>query len=187
MGIQPDMDNFLIPREAQTLTFVDMRPVHSQTNDASALSVVTQCRKAFNFARETRIHMALVYGQGLPDKIPKTEKWLEGFEPQAMDQIFLRRRLSCFSSPYFEESLCSRGRIILAGFLGNGGELACCIDAYIARAQITLLADALYDPLSQRILSKQAIELFCHQLETGISITSTDEWISAQAEGLTES
>lgn len=186
MGIQPDMYKFRTQPHTDTLTFVDMRPEQISDEDIKASRVVELCRKTLGFARDNNIPQAYVYGHGEQGIAPPdTDKWIDGFEPRSTDQVFLRRQLSCFSSPYFGESLCSRGRIILAGFLGSGGGLATCIDAYLAGAEITLLADALYDPLSRNIISEQAVRHFSHKTETGIRIQSVDEWIKSQVRGLT--
>jgi nicotinamidase-related amidase len=132
-----------------TLVLVDLQQGHVSPSRGLAMPLAAQvlgkCHEALAHARAMGFPVAFVRWLGASPFLNATapfSRWIEGFEPTGGDMIFERDRPSCFASRHFAEVMAASGRIVIAGFTGEGACLSTMIDGFHRGKRITYLADA---------------------------------------------
>jgi len=183
MTCEPHKDRFINAFPLATLVLVDMRKdclssvMSLRRSDIAG--ILSNCRAALAHARRIGWPVAFVR-RGRNCAADQSGEWIKGFEPQRSEALFDQRNGSCYSSPYFAQGVKEAGgSVVLAGFLGSGGCLSTCADAFLAGQRMVFLSDATLDDVSRRMFDEPSARLLRTFTSFDIATLTTSAWIKA--------
>ncbi|HTT85332.1 MAG TPA: isochorismatase family protein [Rhizomicrobium sp.] len=148
-------------------------------NRSAMAGILSNARRALQQARALGLPVAIIRSDDAGQSA-----WIHGFEPRREDALLRKPALSCYSNPYFDDIVQrAAGRIVLCGFLGEGGSVATIAGAIHAGHAVTVLRDATLDGAADPAASS-LLRYATAYADLDIAAESTSAWIaSAKDEG----